>query len=607
MLHDGNSRLSLREGPWNPGIESTLTRELLTYATIFRPENVFSDLARAIELHDTTGIVLEELAIFRPERLALHEILVRVAADFEVPDPASADERSLGITYRHMAWKILSRTIGPCQDQLAHEYNRLKSALAKLIEEELSVCFAQVEPSPATGPASNAFRGLWQRVRRPAADRPPPTHEPDLERDHRVLQTWRARAENARSPFQTAACRALLKVASAVHAKLGRLPRQADFLGELATELACNEYGSEAIGRLIEPAIRAAAEQEGFRELPAQAEPALIITKGASASGKSTMRPLQRMLAAKMGLHWGNFALISPDVWRRVLLDFESLGPLYRYAGMLTSQELAIIDEKLYRYLLRKGQRGSLSHLWVDRFRFADTEESQRLVSHFGKVRCYFFMITPPHETVERAWRRGLEVGRYKAVDDVLAHNVEAFAGMQNILFARALTPNPSLHFEFLDNSVPRGTTPLTVAFGCGGEMNVLDVPRMLDMCRYQKINVDARGADEVYPDAQAMSPERNIGFLSTCVRRFPELNFVDRGSGRIYAHFALGNLLWTDPEALACSTLDAETRASLHIVAPTLFTASGARQKQSPRVLPKSRFLTIGQWGEGATAYACR
>ena len=70
------------EGPWNPGVRSALTRELLALSTIFRQENVFGDLARAIELRDITGLTLEDLAIFRPERLALHELLVRMTADY---------------------------------------------------------------------------------------------------------------------------------------------------------------------------------------------------------------------------------------------------------------------------------------------------------------------------------------------------------------------------------------------------------------------------------------------------------------------------------------------------------------------------------------------
>ncbi len=50
-----------------------------------------------------------------------------------------------------------------------------------------------------------------------------------------------------------------------------------------------------------------------------------------------------------------------------------------------------------------------------------------------------FFVITPPDATVERAWQRGLKFGRYKAVDDLLDHNVEAFTGMPNLSFTWAL------------------------------------------------------------------------------------------------------------------------------------------------------------------------
>jgi hypothetical protein len=48
------------------------------------------------------------------------------------------------------------------------------------------------------------------------------------------------------------------------------------------------------------------------------------------------------------------------------------------------------------------------------------------LLTRFGDLVYMFFMITPPEMTVERAWLRGLKVGRYKAVEDLLAHNVEA-------------------------------------------------------------------------------------------------------------------------------------------------------------------------------------
>ena len=58
---------------------------------------------------------------------------------------------------------------------------------------------------------------------------------------------------------------------------------------------------------------------------------------------------------------------------------------------------------------------------------------------------------------VERAWKRGLEFGRYKAVDDTLAHSVEAYTGMPNVFFTWVRRSDKRIRFEFLDNTVPFG------------------------------------------------------------------------------------------------------------------------------------------------------
>jgi hypothetical protein len=605
MAHNGQAEQDLREGPWNPGIGSRLSRELLALSTIFRPENVLNDLRQAIEIRGVTDLPLEELAIFRPERLALHEVLVRVTADFEVPDPETADVRSLGVNFRHIVQTILSQVIDPNRSALVQEHDQLRREIASFIEDELSAVFARRRLIPASEPPATAARGIRGWFRNTTGHQDAPVRGTNWDRDEGVLQEWRAKAQTSETPLQAIALGTLIEVVRAVRLKQGRISQQQTFLASLATDLACNEYGGQAIGRLIQPKIQEMAAKEGFHQLPAQEQPVFMVTKGASASGKSTMRPLQRTLATRMGLQWSDFALISPDVWRRVLLDFSSLGPLYKYAGMFTGHELAIIDQKLDTYLGHKGEQGLLPHLLSDRFRFdsfaLDSEESRYLLTRFGKRLCYFFMITPPHETVERAWRRGLELGRYKAVDDLLAHNIEAFTGMQRVLFGRALMPNDCLHYEFLDNDVPRGENPLTVAFGWGGEMNVLDVRRMLDIFRYGKINVNAKSPSEVYPDEKAMAAERNVSFLSNCIRNFPQMNFADRDMGRIYARFVAGRLEWLDSAALETAIADTETQRALQTVAPELFSTSKAHLNIEHERLAKDRYLTIGRWGLNA------
>ena len=108
------------------------------------------------------------------------------------------------------------------------------------------------------------------------------------------------------------------------------------------------------------------------------------------------------------------------------------------------------------------------------------------MLTRFGDLVYMFFMITPPEMTVERAWTRGLKVGRYKAVEDLLAHNIEAYAGMPELFFTWALIAGKKVHYEFLDNSVAAGRPPRTVAFGWNGEMTVLDIESMIDIERFR-------------------------------------------------------------------------------------------------------------------------
>jgi hypothetical protein len=330
-------------------------------------------------------------------------------------------------------------------------------------------------------------------------------------------------------------------------------------------------------------------------------------TKGASASGKSTMRRLQRELAHTLGLDWADFALISPDIWRKYLLDYDSLGEASRYAGSLTGQELKIVDQKLDRYMAQKAERGGMSHLLIDRFRFDSFaeeeggEEGVRLLTRFGAVVYMFFMITPPIATVERAWMRGLEVGRYKAVDDLLAHNVEAYTGMPRLFFTWALRKDKHVHYEFLDNSVAAGERPRTIAFGWNEEMRILDIKGMLDIERFRKIDIDAQGPAEVHPDPSALVAEDNIAFLLRCARTIRQITLADHATGRIYAELEDGVVSGVDPEALAAAMEDDDSRVALLSLAPGICEAPA---------WPKPRFLdrdeqahTIGQWGRAAAA----
>jgi hypothetical protein len=315
------------------------------------------------------------------------------------------------------------------------------------------------------------------------------------------------------------------------------------------------------------------------------------------------MRPLQKALASRLGIQWAEFALISPDIWRKFLLDYASLGPAQRYAGTLTGHEIRIIDEKLDLYMSRKAKAGRMSHLLIDRFRFdsfaqePDEEDGSRLLTRFGDQIYMFFMITPPEATVERAWKRGEEFGRYKAVDDLLAHNVEAYTGIPDLFFTWALRDDKRVHFEFLDNSVTEGQRPRTVAFGLNGRMNILDIKCLLDVDRYRNINIEARSPEAVYAAPSSMTTASNGEFLKQCVRRIPIIDFVHYRTGQIYARVESGKLIWWNHDIFEQAVPSPDVRAAFEAIVSPLRGAS-VGSCGFPDRLDHREMVTLGQWG---------
>ncbi len=599
-------------GPWHPGIQSRLPRALLHLSTMFRPENSRTSVAQAEELRDLTGLELFELVAFRPERLALHELLVRVTADLSVPSGSRVED--LGINFRRMVNALLANHIAPRMQEVVAVYSTLHRDLAALIDAELARrIFVTAAPQSAAVPARR--RGLLAlfRPRTPTAA----LESANVTSPEDAIFAWRSDAQDAAADsdrMHGAAYRALARVVAALVGRHGGVWGTRELIGALATDVACNELASEEIGRLIAPWIVEGARLEGFALLPAQSRPVIMNTKGASAAGKSTMRPEQEILAGRIGVSWSDFALISPDIWRKQLLDYGSLGAAYKYAGACTSEELQIIDQKLDRYMAHKAERHATTHLLIDRFRFDSfapdsDEEGSNLLTRFGQTVYLFFMITPPQSIVERAWHRGLEVGRYKAVDDLLAHNIEAYAGMPRIFFTWALRAEKDVHCEFLDNTVPFGELPRTIAFSWNGELNVLDVKGMLDVQRFRKVDVNATGPGNLYADAAGLAPEKNAEFLVECARRMPRVNFADQATGRVYLHLAAGVPAWADAEALRDAMADPDTRAGLLAIAPDIRAETGRcaiAQPERPMYLAAlvgaERIHTLGQWG-GARA----
>ncbi len=580
---------------WNPGLEPGLPRALMPLATVFRPENVALPLPEILELSDFSGLPATRLAPFRPRRLAVHEVLIRVMADLSVPvGEVYAD---LGVNFRAMVTAILTEGVAPRTAQVEAAFEALRREAEALLAQELSILLDE----PAEPPAPRRWLGLLPP--RPGI----PPHPGDWQA--RALARLDARCGSSGE----AACEAdgldgavrgaLRTVVSAVIARQGTLIRDRALLARLALILVANREGSRRIGALIAPWMDAVVCAHGYRQLAPQAEPMVMTVKGASASGKSTIRPYQRDLAGRIGAGWSDFAVVTPDVWRKFLLDYDALGEQRRYAGPLAGHEVEIVDAKLDRHITAKAAAGRLSHLLIDRFRFdsfstePNGDGTGQLLTRFGQRVYLQFMVTPPEETVERAWKRGEEFGRYKAVEDLLAHNVEAFTGMPRLFFTWALRRDRAVFFEFLDNGVPKGARPLTIAFGQNGTMTILDARALMAIERYRRIDIGARAPDQVYRGAGSET-ERDAVFLRAILRRLDTVRFAERDSGRVFARFERGRL--TALHRAGFSAMRADPAMARALAAAGL--SAGPEKADLPgldeRLVPGS-VPTLGAWGK--------
>lgn len=526
-------------------------------------------------------------------------LLVRVTADLSVADGPSYEE--LGINLRAMVHTINTRYMQPQMPAIESVWSTVRTDAETFVSEQLRTLLAipgdpgdQLDSSGSSDTSKNSGtsvtpgesepkRSLFSRLfgtKQPShtnrskslANTEFSTHSLIQEdRELVAIAQWQERLKNCDDALEAACLNALIKTIGAIMGHRGRVMSDRSLITKITVNQVCNGHGADAIDTFIEPLWQNAIKKEGYRLLPAQAKPVVMNVKGASASGKSTIRPQQRQLADKLGIAWEDFALISPDYWRKYLLDYSSLGDDYKYGAMLTGRELELIDKKLDRYMAVKAGSGHMSHLLIDRFRFdsfivdqGSTSDS-KLLSRFGDRVYLFFMVTHPAETVSRAWTRGLKTGRYKAVDDLLHHNVEAFTGMPSLFLSWINLKDKQIHFEFLDNDVPEGELPRTVALGSNHSMTVLDINLLLNIDRYRKVRIDAKQASEIF-DSSDLEASTNTEFIVRCAETVSEIVFADQVSGAVYARVHGGKLIWWDNDyiqshadsALLCDVLAA-------------------------------------------------
>ena len=554
---------------WNPGIESEIPSAYRELETIYDPANVFTSLDEVNELAAETGLSPEELISFRPHRLVLHELIVRITADIVVLEGET--EEDLGINFRNIARLIFSRYVIPRLMQIEHGFDTMRTKIEDMTRNELESALLPTSP-PKVARASLWSRLLGGRAKPAAAPRS------RQEREFELINSYKTSGLATDDELAAAVYRSLYRVLGSIATTRGFIGNDPQYLSRICVNHACNYLGSREIGRKVGELVNAAIAGEDYELIPDAEKPILISLKGASAAGKSSLRPMLRTMMAELGIEDQGYGTISPDIWRRLLLDYDTLGESYKYAGRFTSHEVNIVDTKLDHYIRAKAeQRHSIPHLMVDRFRF-DSFASEKITSvlHKTYVRYIdtmymYFIVTPPEATVERGWERGLVRGRYKAVEDFLGHCIEAYAGMPRLLFKWLANSKPRYFFEFLDNSVAKGTYPLLIARGTQGSMQIYRPGPLIDIERYQRINVLATAPQQVAAPEEELAVAKNLGFLRQCIARIKLIEFIDVESDSAYLAIRSGSFEVIDAALFDQNLADDSLRQIVEQLAPDL------------------------------------
>jgi len=127
--------------------------------------------------------------------------------------------------------------------------------------------------------------------------------------------------------------------------------------------------------------------------------------------------------------------------------------------------------------------------------------------------------------------------------------------------------------------------------------MTILDVKSLIDINRYQKINIDASAPEEVYLEADMLKPENNINFLKQCAKQITSITFSDRETGNPYARTENGKLVWTDPAGYRAVLLNGETKAGLMAMVRPI-DVPALELPAEPQPDAPDDIHTLGQWG---------
>lgn len=426
----------------------------LKYTVLDNQKVGYRDAQELAELHLLTKELPKNLVAFRPERLALHEIISAVTTKIRCKDDTKLDNDEV-------LQKIVNSISHDIKPQLSDAEARLDAMREKISAETAAIVKKMIANEPI-----------------------PPEERPDYFAD--IQKYYDA---FSKSDVKIGEQKPGYNLEAAVVAKV--------------TDVVYTKIATKEIGKIVNDHIDHLIKDNVFEplQIPAANERQTFMVCGGPASGKgSSVYALERS-AEKSGIKWEDVAKINTDAYKPLLLQADTVVPeLY---SQLAQEEASLVNAKTQEKLKQLAEAGKAPHVLFDQV-FVGPDQLKIAKINQGETKV-MVVSTEVIDAVERSYSRGTQTGRFENTTGIL----NCHKNMTKQLPDRvAELHKENVSMRIVDNNVERGKAPITIAdIDCyNGHIQIYDDEKMDRFIAKTTINPNAISKDEVYAKMPAES-----------------------------------------------------------------------------------------------------
>lgn len=225
---------------------------------------------------------------------------------------------------------------------------------------------------------------------------------------------------------------------------------------------------------------------EKLTQHTADTRQAFLIVGGA-ASGKGGVTA-----AAKKEQKDGSDLLeINPDLYKKLLLPYEEIGPNIEYHAALTHAESSIVFDSIAERWQKMAENGKAPNILMDVVR-AGKWQVDVMTSGNTKLSVNTPMLPVP-VALERSYQRGQKTGRYVPTRELITGHKEQIFSNKNAM-------KRGIDYKFYDTNVEFGKpVPLVAEYNAKNKkMTITDMKVMWDYFAKSQLNPEARSAEDL-------------------------------------------------------------------------------------------------------------